>query len=106
MIPRLHRFPLIPQAQLANPPVDVIEIQCVALKREDRRDVVELTFGLALLRPLQLGDYEIFRAHDAQIQARYAACFTTPKLLLTEWSVLPNDEIDLPPGFVIDGVEK
>jgi hypothetical protein len=56
--------PLLTNAELVEPPFDVLRIESLALHAQDARCVLELAFGARELRPLQFGQKDVFcRSH-------------------------------------------
>lgn len=98
--------PEIEKAERIAPAFDVITVQAVSLLGEDPLDISHLSFGAArAFRPLELGHDNVLGRRNPQFGPENDSSPASPELCVAERTVLPHDEVGLPPAGQVDHVE-
>ena len=82
--------------ELSGPAIDIGGIEFGTLHFEDPSNIAQLALGLACLSPLQLRENSVLCRRDVEHDIAQADFFSTVELGVTEGSIFPEDEIDLP----------
>ena len=98
-------FPVICQAELGDPAVYITPIELRTGGTEDRTNVSDLKLRFPLLCPFELRHNEVLSSHHGQVKPEGSCANPAFEFRSAERTILPDDEIDLPPGLGVDGIE-
>ena len=87
-------FPQILHLQHLRPTCDVVLVERVGTHGENTSNISKLSFGLAFLCPLELGQNRILCGGDVEGRSEQLNGLPAAKLLKAEGTGLPYDKVD------------
>ena len=100
-----YGLPSVGQVKLADPALDVLDVEHCSLDLDDSGDVSKLPLGLPMAGPFELGDDRVLCGRDVDVLSEQGDALTATEFLDAERALLLNDEIGFPPGLHVDDVE-